>query len=98
LIDNASGVVVPIDVPTDESSGSFIGTSGLEIKSSNQDVLIIDHDLPIEISRKFSAVSEGSSDFLFHHDLKSSNEIDRKTEVGASGGEYEEELFDEEAV
>ena len=94
LVDNASGVEVPIFIPTDE----FSGTSGLGKKSSNQDVLIIDHDLPIDISRKFSAVSEGSSDSIPHHDLKSSNEIDRKTEVGASGGEYDEELFDEEAV
>jgi hypothetical protein len=98
LIHNASGVEVPTEIPTDEFSGSFIGTSGLENKSSNQDVLIIDHDLPIDISRKFSAVSEGSSDYIPKHDLKSSNEIDRKTEVGASGGEYEEEFFDEEAV
>lgn len=98
LIHNASGVDVPIEIPTDEFSGSFIGTSGLENKSSNQDVLIIDHHLPIDISRKFSAVSGGSSDSIPKHDLKSSNEIDRKTEVGASGGEYEEEFFDEEAV
>ena len=89
---------MPIEIPTDEVSVSFIGTSGLENKSSNQDVLIIDHDLPIDISRKFSAESEGSSDSIFQHDLKSSNETDCKTEVGASGGEYEEEFFDEEAV
>lgn len=99
LIHNASGVDVPIEIPTDEFSGSFIGTSGLENKSSNQDVLIIDYQyLPIDISRKVSAVSGGSSDSIPKHDLKSSNEIDRKTEVGASGGEYEEEFFDEEAV
>ena len=98
MIDDASGVVVPIEIPTDEFSVSFIGTSGLENKSSNQDVLVIDHDLSIDISRMFSAVSEGSSDSIFQHDLKSLNEIDRKTEVGASEGEYEEELFDEEAI
>eukprot|EP00001_Collodictyon_triciliatum_P050614 09041_4 len=54
-LEAADGVVVPIEIPTDEFSVSFVGTSGLENKSSNQDVLVIDHDLPIDISRKFSS-------------------------------------------